>query len=129
MLDKKAVLIRLEIKTICLTKNFFRIVIKITVFFLINSGNQESIDHIHCFGHIFWSLLWILLIECLIHLLFNNTSLCLLWLIVATTFLFTPFALWCSLLLSIKNKIHFWLQPNKLFNRNASGFIFHFCND
>ena len=57
MLDKKAVLIRLEIKTICLTKKIFRIVIKITVFFLINSGNQESIDHIHCFGHIFWSLL------------------------------------------------------------------------
>ena len=57
MLDKKAVLIRLEIKTICLTKKFFRIVIKITVFFLFNSGNQESIDHIHCFGHIFWSLL------------------------------------------------------------------------
>ena len=70
-----------------------------------NSDNQELIHHIHFFEYIFcnqnnetllisyvpvwWSLLLILFIECLIHLLFDNTSLYSLWPIVAATLLFT----------------------------------------
>ena len=38
-------------------------------------------------------------------------------------FHFTSFAFLCSLL-STRNKIHFWLQSNKFFNCNDSGFIF-----
>ena len=38
-------------------------------------------------------------------------------------FYFTSFAFLCSLL-STRNKIHFWLQSNKFFNCNDSGFIF-----
>ena len=49
MLDKKAVLIRLKIKTICLTKKLILNSYKITVFLLINSGNEELIHHINCF--------------------------------------------------------------------------------
>ena len=54
MLDKKkAVLIRLKIKTIWLGKKLFQEVIKITVFFIINSCNEGPIRHIHRFEYIF----------------------------------------------------------------------------
>ena len=52
MLDKKSVLTRKIIKIISFTKKDFLIVIKLT-FFLINSGNQELIHHIQCFGYMF----------------------------------------------------------------------------
>ena len=52
--DKKGVLTRIKIKIIFLTKKFFLIVIKITVFFIINFGNQELIYHINCFECIFY---------------------------------------------------------------------------
>ena len=52
MFYKKSVLIRLKIKTICLTKEIFEMIIKITVF-LINSNDQELIHHIHCFWYTF----------------------------------------------------------------------------
>ena len=48
-------------------------------------------------------ILWVLLIEWLIFLLFSKMSLYSLWLIAATTILFTPFAFSCSLF-SIKNE-------------------------
>ena len=47
----------------------------------------------------------------LIHLLFNKMSSYSLSLIVATTFLSTPFAFLCLLLLSTKNKYMFGLNP------------------
>ena len=53
MLDKKAVLIKLTIKTICSTKKLFWIVIKIT-FLIINSNNQELFHHIHCKEVRYW---------------------------------------------------------------------------
>ena len=51
-LTKKAILIRLKIKTICLTRNLFWIVIKITVF-IINSAKSIT-NSVHCFGYIFY---------------------------------------------------------------------------
>ena len=92
MLDKKAVLTREKINTLCLTKkNFSEELLR--QLFLINSNNQELLHHIHCFGRIyliikarqrnlvdfiiyyFMILTGIAFIECLKHFLFNKTSL------------------------------------------------------
>ena len=140
-MTKKAVPISLKIKTICLTKkllwlekkcftkNLFQIVIKITDFYIhcflyifCHQNKTMKFCSFHKFlfyGLTFSSIHWMLK-----HLLFNNTSLYLLWLFFATTFLFTSFAFFYSLLPSTKNEFH-----NKFFTRNASGFIFHFAND
>ena len=54
ILDKKAVLIRLKIKLICLREKAFSNSYKDSCLFIINSNNQELIHHIHCFGCIFY---------------------------------------------------------------------------
>ena len=48
---KKVTVIRLKIKTICLAKKLFWIVIKVTVL-IINFNNQELIHRIDCFWYI-----------------------------------------------------------------------------
>ena len=54
MLEKKAILTREIIKTICLTKKLFLNSYQDnSFFFIINSNNIEIIHHIHCFGYIF----------------------------------------------------------------------------
>ena len=43
----------LRIFFFCLTKKLSWIVIKITIYFIININNQELIHHIHCFEYVF----------------------------------------------------------------------------
>ena len=89
------------------------------------SSKQDNEIFLILYVPILWSLLWILFIECLIHLLFNKMSLYSLWLIVVTTFLFTPFAFLCSLL-STKNEYIFGFNPtnSSITTPLVSSFIF-----
>ena len=140
-LVKKASLIRLLFRQYfySLTKKPFWIVNKITVFLSWTLNKQELIHHIHyfryifchqsktmefCWFHKFWYFEFYSSNE-----LFNKTFLYSLWLIIAITFLFLPFAFLCSILSSTKNEYIFGFNPKKLFNCNTTGFIFHFTKD
>ena len=112
-------------------KKLFWIVIKITLFFIINSNNQELIYHSHSFGCIFYHQsktkeffgfhMFIFydfyfkpyssmnILQCFKHFLFNKTSLCSLWLTVAATFLFAPFCLFMLTIIIYQVQIHLWL--------------------
>ena len=108
-LTKKAVVTRYKVKIfLWLERKAVLNSYQDIYFLIINPNDQEQIHNIHYYIYIISSskhdkkfLLisyrfhWILFIECLKHLLFNKTTLYLLIIILATTFLFRTFAFLC----------------------------------
>ena len=108
-------------------KSLFWLVIKVTLFYIINSDNQRLIHHIHCFVNFLGSYSMIFTFNYIYQIhqtffiqenIFVFTMTCCSNIFIDTTcfFMFTT--------IIYQKQICPWLQFNKFFNSNGSCFIF-----